>query len=223
MPKNKAVREQNRKHIKLTDNKGKAVPIYIAYNPDPEDKGQMMVLSTKKAKIKQDSQYTLTIDPEFQATSGARLTKGDKVSFTTLNQSLSTTVNMIIMGVMIVGMIIFSSRSMKKQMAKENQAKGKVDAVNPYKEAKKTGKSVEEIVAKDKKAKAKSAAKAKADQRQKVTQEQEKDTKRVAGPRPISASGSTYRHLKKKPAQKETKNTTRPKNQTGKQKRKNRK
>jgi hypothetical protein len=52
-------------------------------------------------------------------------------------------------------MIFFSMRSAKKAMEKENDQKQKKDTVNPYKEAKRTGKSVEEIVEKDKKKKAK--------------------------------------------------------------------
>ncbi|MCB6994274.1 Ig-like domain-containing protein [bacterium 210820-DFI.6.37] len=226
-PKTQDIRKANKKAIKLVDEKGKSVPIYVAYSPDEE--GLMMVLSSENAQIKGDTKYTLTIDSSFQATSGDTLAKGDKVAFKTLNQSQATTVNMVMMAVMMVGMIFFSSRSMKKQMEKEKNEKGKQETVNPYKEAKRTGKSVEEIVEKDKKNKEKQAAAAakRAAKREKERQEEEaaaleeakSSNKRVAGPRPISAAGGKYKAPKKtqKKAQ-QNKGTTRPKNQTGKQK-----
>ena len=227
-PQSEQVRQANEKAIKLVDEKGKNIPIYVAYSPDEE--GLMMVLSDNSAQIQGDTEYTLTIDPSFQAASGDTLAEGDKVSFTTLNQSQATTVNMIMMGVMMVGMIFFTSRSMKKQQEKEKAAKGKTETVNPYKEAKRTGKSVEEIVEKDKKNKEKQAAaaakRAYKNQRAKAAKEKadkntSSDKKRVAGPRPISAAGGQYKPAKKK-AQKSQQNqqkkgNTRPKNQTGKQ------
>lgn len=227
-PKNQNIRKANKKAVKLVDEKGKALPIYVAYSPDEE--GLMMVLSGDNAEIKGDTKYTLTIDSSFQATNGDTLAKGDKVAFTTLNQSQATTVNMVMMVVMMVAMVFFSSKSMKKQMEKEKNEKGKQDTVNPYKEAKRTGKSVEEIVEKDKKNKEKQAAAAakRAAKREKERQEEaaaeekaaKASNKRVAGPRPIAAAGGKYKAPKKnqQKAQQNNKGTTRPKNQTGKQK-----
>lgn len=225
-PRNQNIRKANKKNIRLVDEKGKSLPVYVAYSPDEE--GLMMVLTSEDTTIKGDSKYTLTIDPGFQAASGDTLAAQDKVSFTTLNQSRAMTVNMVMMVVMMAGMIFFSSRSMKKQMEKEKAEKGKRDTVNPYKEAKRTGKSVDEIVEKDKKNKEKQAAAAakRAEKYRKQQQEQEAEEKasepnrkRVAGPRPISAGGGTYKAPKKKVSEKnENRGTTRPKNQTGKQK-----
>lgn len=224
-PKNQDIRKSNKQAVKLVDEKGKAVPIYVAYSPDEE--GLMMVLSSTDAQIEGNTEYTLTIDPAFQATNGDTLAAGDKVSFKTLDQSRNMTVNMVMMAVMMVGMIFFSSRSMKKQMEKEKAAKGKHDTVNPYKEAKRTGKSVEEIVEKDRRAKEKEAAAAakraaKQGKGGKADEEDSKtDNKRVTGPRPISAGGGQYKAPKKKASAKnaqQKKGTTRPKNQTGKQK-----
>lgn len=224
-PKTKDIRKANKKAVKLVDEKGKNVPIYVAYSPDED--GLMMVLSSSDAKIQGDTEYTLTIDPAFQATNGDTLAKGDQVTFKTLDQSKNMTVNMVMMGVMMVGMIFFSTRSMKKQQEKERAAKGKHDPVNPYKEAKRTGKSVEEIVEKDKKAKEKEAAAAAKREAKRAKEEKERiarekaNRKRVTGPRPISAGGGKYKAPKKKTASKNSqknKGTTRPKNQTGKQK-----
>ena len=136
---------------------------------------------------------------------------------------------MIMMVVMIVGMIFFSSRSAKKAMEKEKEEKGKSETVNPYKEAKRTGKSVEEIVEKDKKRKAKQAeAEEKRRAEEKKIQEEvaeklrKESNKRVSKARPISAAGSTYKVEVKKTAKpsggNNKKGNTNPKNQTGKQK-----
>ena len=138
--------------------------------------------------------------------------------------------------VMIVGMIFFSMRSAKKAMEKENDQKQKKDTVNPYKEAKRTGKSVEEIVEKDKKKKAKQAeamAKQKAKEAEleaeleameakRNAKQKKASTKKVSSPRPISAAGSQYKvkvvttQSPQKPQNR--KGSTNPKNQTGKQK-----
>jgi hypothetical protein len=145
------------------------------------------------------------------------------------------------MGVMMVGMIVFTSLSAKRQLKKqEEEEKTKPDAkVNPYKEAKKTGKSVEDVVAKTEKEKEKARAKAEKNSgggRQQAganassasDDDLPKDTKRVTGPKPISAAGSTYvtgrkakvEKEREKAAAKTASGTTRPKNATGKDKNK---
>jgi hypothetical protein len=139
------------------------------------------------------------------------------------------------MGVMMVGMIVFTSLSAKRQLKKqEEEEKTRPDAkVNPYKEAKKTGKSVEDVVAKTEKEKEKARAKAEKNSggRQQAGAnaadnegDLQNDTRRVTGPRPISAAGSTYVTGRKAQAEKEKEKaaakaatgTTRPKNATGK-------
>lgn len=116
-PENKEIRKANKKAVKLVDEKGKELPIYVAYSPDEE--GLMMVLSSSDVQIQGNTEYTLTIDPSFQARSGDTLAQGDKTTFKTLNQSRAMTVNMVMMVVMMAGMIFFSSKSMKKQQEKE--------------------------------------------------------------------------------------------------------
>lgn len=220
-PKTQEIRKANKAKVKLVDNKGKELPIYVAYNPKEE--GQIMVLSSNQTQIKDSTKYTLTIDPGFRAANGDTLAKQDKVSFTTLNRTAATTGNVIMMGVMMVGMVFFTSKSMKKQQEKEKASKGKMDTVNPYKEAKRTGKSVEEIVEKDRKNKEKQAAAAakRAEREREIMEELEDEpvskNKRVAGPRPISAAGGKYKPPKKQPEPQAKNKGTRPKNQTGKQ------
>lgn len=193
----------NKDCFTITDPKGKKLPIKVYYN-NPKDKKQIMVLAdTAKINttkdIKDNTEYTLTISGKLQDKDGNVLGEDQKISFTTLNQGQSTKIYMIMMVVMMGGMFIFSSRQMKKQAAKD-QEEGKVreEPFNPYKEAKRTGKSVEEVIAIHEKEMAKKAAK----EAKKASHQQDDDDDdyeeedsgnyRVKGPKPVSAGGSSY-------------------------------
>ncbi len=227
LPESKAVRKSNAQQFTLTDKKGEEIPIRVYYSH--KETGLMMVVSDvidSDIQIESDTYYVLTIGAGLQATDGTTLGDDIEISFTTLDQAGSTRIYMIMMVVMIVGMVFFSTRSAKKAMEKENEAKGKKETVNPYKEAKRTGKSVEEIVARDNKRKAKQAeAEAKKKEQEAelmeeiLAEERTKHNKRVAAPKPISAAGGTYKvQVVKTQSHATKKGTTNPKNQTGKQK-----
>ena len=226
-PKNDKIRKANAEAVKLVNEDGKELATRVVYSPD--EKGVMMVLVDSKKPLDGDMEYTMTIDKTFQATSGDLLTDGDKVTFKTMNQKRTMTVNMLLMFVMMGGMMFFATKSTQHDQKKAKEAKGKHDTVNPYKEAKRTGKSVEEIVAKDQKNKAReAAAKAKHDAKKAKEKEEarreELNIHTVAGPRPISAAGGKYKMESKKAAKAySNKGTTRPKNQSGKQKNKGKK
>lgn len=235
-PASKAVSKSNTKAITFKDDKGKEVPVLVKYHP--EKKGQVIVLadatsgsSSKKgaAKIKSDTKYTVTIDKSFQATNGDTLADDVKISFTTIDQGQASVIQFLMMGGMVLIMVVVTVRSSKKKEEEEKEKKKKNGPVNPYKVAKKTGKSVEDVVKKDYDRKAKAIAaeekrKAKAEKRRSkyayLFEEDEPDKKHVARPRPISEGGSSYVHKTAKKSAKKAanKNTTRPKNQTGKQK-----
>ena len=219
LPKSDAVRKANAKQFALTDNKGKKLPIKVYYSHKEE--GLLMVVSDnvdKDVEIKGNTQYKLTIGDGLQATNGSKFGKTETISFKTLDQSKSTTVYMIMMGVMIVGMVFFTSRSAKKEAEKQRQESKKSETVNPYKEAKKTGKSVEEIVRKDAARKAKEAEKREKQRKieeelEEEIEENESGNKRVPKPRPISAAGSEYKvEVKTTQPQYSNKGTTHPKN-----------
>ena len=234
MPANKKIEEKNAKQFKLTDKNGKKVPIKVYYSDKEE--GLLMVVSNVRSKearkansiIQGDMKYTLTIGKNLQATDGSKLGEVETITFKTLDQQKSTKVYMILMLLMMGGMIVFSVKSAKKATEKEQKESGKSKTVNPYKEAKKTGKSVEEIVAKDKQRKAKEAealAKRKAADAELMAEleaeaaaEAAKElNKRVSGPRPISAAGSEYK-VKVVKTQPKKSVSTNPKNQSGKKK-----
>ena len=233
----------NEKCFSITDEKGKAIPIIVVFNSEKGYENQVLVLedTTSKYEVQQEMTYTLHIDENLVSASGDTLS--DKalaesdISFTTVNQSKTNTVNMLMMVAMIVVMIFFTMRGNKKEAEKNPK---KEEKVNPYKEAKRTGKSVEEIVAKDEKAKAKKAAK-EAKIAEEEAKEREKEEARIAEeeariaaagrkrgsrPRPISEGGSTYvtgrkalaEQKAKEEAAKRAAGTTNPKHKSKKKK-----
>ena len=189
-------KEANKKCVVVKDAEGNRLPVSLYYSPKEENMMMALVEPENKSKVKQDMEYTVTITKNFQNDNGDTLGEDYKVSFKTLNSARATKINMLMMVVMFGGIMIFSTRAMKKEAQKEAEKSGASEKVNPYKVAKETGKSVEEIVAKDQKKKAKKAA-AQARQEAKEKAEREKyaaeeeirsDVKHVKGPRPISAS-----------------------------------
>lgn len=188
----------------LYDDEGKKLPTRVIYNS--KEKGVVLVLldTTSKEKVqgKSNTEYTLKISGELVDDNGKQLGEDMEISFRTLNQSTNMMISFGMMILMFGGMIIATSRAAKKQVEEE---KKKQDKVNPYKEAKKTGKSVEEIVEKDQKKKAKEAERAakRAAERAAEEEEEESDNYKVKTRRPASAAGSKYVAAKRAAAEEE--------------------
>ncbi|MBR4020634.1 MAG: Ig-like domain-containing protein [Firmicutes bacterium] len=189
----------NKDCFKLTDDEGKEIPIRVFYHPD--DTKQVLVLAdtTKKLDIKDNTEYTMTVSADLIDNDGHKLGQDAKYTFTTLNQGRNNAIYMVMMFVMFGGMFFFTSRQMKKQQEGEQKERQvKEEAFNPYKEAKRTGKSVQEVIAAHEKEQAKKAAKqAKKAAKNAVDEDEYEEIEdngnyRVKGPRPISASGSTF-------------------------------
>lgn len=243
-PKNKAARKANEKQFKLKDSEGNKIPVKVYYSDETE--GLLLVAAdsyskkNKDAKIKSDEKYILTIGRNLKASDGTTLGEQQSLEMTTLNQSRSTVIYMVLMALMMVGMVVFVVRGTKKEEKKKAEEKALKEGKNPYKEAKKSGKSVEEIVAKNQKKKAK---KEEAIRRQKeaeaaieaeiIEKIRKESNKRVSAPKSIKATGSKLRmkvvsdsgaKVEAKESQAKTnKGTTRPKNQSGKKKNKGKK
>jgi hypothetical protein len=190
---NKDFQADNIKLCKLVDAKGKVVPIRVVFNP--KDTHILLILAdtANGAVIKGSTKYTLTISPEFSAADGSLLGKELKVKFETLNPATSMTSSMVMMGIMVVGMVYFTSRTAKKEAEKSKVKKD--EAVNPYKVAKETGKSVQEIVAMEQKKKEKQTHKEAKKQRHVAENKVEivSNNMRVSKPKPISAGGGKYK------------------------------
>ena len=150
----------------------------------------------------------------------------------------------ILMVLMMAGMVFFTLRSTKNAEKKKKEERDLKEGVNPYKEAKKSGKSVEEVIAKTNKKKAK---KEEAIRRQKeaeaaieaeiIEKIRKESNKRVSRPHAIASAGSTLKlkvvkdsgeKVSKEEAaakaeearKKNSRGTTNPKNQSGKAKNK---
>ena len=208
--------------------------IRVLYHPD--EGGKVMVLL--KNSLEANTEYVFTVSGDFVADNGDELGEGMTINFKTRDVSKDSMINMLLMVVMFGGMMIFSMKSAKKQQEKEAQKKAGADKVNPYKVAKETGKSVEEIVEQDQKHKAKEAAKQERKARKEAAElaeleaEEEAETAsardinryHVKTRRTIAEAGSTYITGRKAEAEaRRAAGTTRPKNQSAKKKNKKKK
>ena len=235
------IRKANAKQFKMVDSDGKKIPLKVYYSE--KEKGLILVAAdvydgSSKNRIKGGADYTLTVGRNFQAKDGSTTGQQIAVKMTTLNQGRSTAIYMLLMVLMMAGMVFFTVRSTKNAEKKKKEERELKEGVNPYKEAKKSGKSVAEVVAKENKKKAK---KEEAIRRQKeaeaaieaeiIEKIRRESNKRVSAPRAISSAGSNLKLKvvndaghKVDPAKaksdseahKSNKGTTNPKGQSGK-------
>jgi len=143
--------ETNKACFTITDSENKVQPVTVLH----DSKDRTMVLVVLNNTLASDTDYKLTISGDFTATSGDTLVTDRVIHFKTRDLKKDNSTSMIMMVVMFVGILFFSTRQMKKQ-AKKDAAEGKKEEkVNPYKVSKETGKSVAEIVEKSEKMKRK--------------------------------------------------------------------
>ena len=86
LPKDKASREANAKQFKLTDKKGKKIPIKVYYSHKEE--GLVMVVSDtvkKDIQIEGNTEYDLTIGKNLTSTDGTKMGVSHKLHFKTLD------------------------------------------------------------------------------------------------------------------------------------------
>ncbi len=187
----------------LTDADGNSLPLIVLY--DPKNEGVMMILfdyntekkdsEGKALRIKGDSEYTLKISGDLMADNGDTLGTDQTITFKTINQSRNSLISMGMMLILYAGIIFFSMRNARKKTEDEKSGSG-YEPVNPYKEAKRTGKSVEEILEREKKKKEKAALKA----AREAAEEDDDDIEpyleeghyRVKSIRTVASGGSTY-------------------------------
>jgi hypothetical protein len=225
------LREQNESYFKLWDDEGKSVPLEILYTEtDPNYILAIAEPEDAKQGLGSDREYRFEIAQELQAIDGSTLDAPEFITFRTRNTSRDMNINMALMGVMVVGMLAFSTISMRRQAKKTAASEVKDQKVNPYRVAKETGKSVSEVIAQEEKKKKKSAKKSASsagkDAAKKPTEASAsadgRRVKRVKGPRPISAAGSSYKTGRKAAAEEKArkeaarlaKGTTKPKNKS---------
>ena len=193
----------NNKACVLVDKKGRKIPTTVLFSH--KEKKVAVVVCTLKSTDKKYSKYikgltkyTLTISPDFKGADGSTLGKEFKTSYETLNPTTATKISMGMMALMVIVMVVASKRAMNKEKAGEMK-KEKGDKVNPYKEAKSTGKSVKEIVERENKKKAKAARKQKAaeEEREDTNTEIDEGIYKLKKRASIAERGSKYGALKK--------------------------
>lgn len=144
--------KSNNAAIKMVDEKGVNVPCEVLYS---SKEGNMMLVVAKTGQpgkkgsgyqVLNNAEYTLTIGQDFKDNDGNLLGKDELISFKTYNQKMNNFVNMGMMVVMFGGLFLVSARSNNKREEEKEMEKPE-EAFNPYKEAKRTGKTVDQVKA----------------------------------------------------------------------------
>ena len=165
----------------IYDEDGKTVPVEILFS-DKND-GLVLVLADidKGFTAKNNSEYKLVISSGVVDNDGNELEKEQTISFRTYNQKVNNMVNMGMMFVMFGGIMFLSVRQNNKKEEEEVPAKDapKEPAFNPYREAKRTGKTVDEVKAEQAKKEEKEAKK-KARKKKKTEEPPEKKIENCA-------------------------------------------
>ena len=191
----------------IYDEDGKVVPTKILFS-DKND-GLVLVLADPDEGFtaKNNSEYKLVIDEGVVDNDGNVLGEEKTVTFKTYNQRVNNMVNMAMMFIMFGGIMFFSVRQQNSQKEDEETKKDapKEAAFNPYKEAKKSGKSLEEVKAEQAKKEEKEAKK-KARKKKKTEEQPEKkidncaellnNVYHVHAPAPVSKEDRSIEALK---------------------------
>ena len=131
----------NEKCFKIVDENGKAQKIMVLEQEDEPNRVNLVLAGD----LKESTKYTIVIDGSLTDTAGNKLGEDYESSFTTRSQRQDSIVTTIMMVVMFGAVIVFTLRDQRKQQEQQEERDkkaGKEKKVNPYKEAKKSGKKV---------------------------------------------------------------------------------
>ena len=143
----------------IYDEDGNAIPIQVLFS-DKETGLTLVLADTDQGFVaKNNSEYKLVISGDLIDNEGNTLGADKTVTFKTYNQKVNNMVNMVMMMVMFGGIMVLSLRQNNNQEEEEPKDAPKEAAFNPYREAKRTGKSIEEVKAEQAKKEAKEAKK----------------------------------------------------------------
>ena len=133
--------------FKIVDEDGEQVPIKVLFS-DKNDGLVLVVAYDDNGFIaKNNEEYKLTIAADLVDNDGNVLGQEKTITFRTYNQRINNMVNTGMMFVMFGGIMILSIRQNNNKKEEEQEKNEPKEAFNPYKEAKRTGKSVEEVMA----------------------------------------------------------------------------
>lgn len=144
----------------IVDADGQKVPIQVLFSE--KDDGLVLVVADVDQGFvaKNNSEYKLTIQAGLVDNEGNELAQDEVVTFSTYNQRVNNAVNMGMMFVMFGGIMFLTMRqNRQKEEDEKEKEEPKKAAFNPYKEAQRTGKTVEEVKAEQAKREEKEAKK----------------------------------------------------------------
>jgi hypothetical protein len=178
----------------IVDEEGNAIEFNPLYN---ESKYPNEVWLQIAKTLPQDTSYKVTVAAGMQSSQGNVLDEAVTLNFSTRNTGNDSKGYMGLMLFMVVGMMGFTIYDTRRKIKKEAEKSRKEDdnKVNPYKEARRTGKSVEQVVARTEKEKAQAEKRnAKVARRENAHVKQESKPKKpgvysVKKARPISDIG----------------------------------
>jgi hypothetical protein len=184
----------NESKFQITDSEGEAILYSALYNAEKYPNEIWLQITQT---LKDNAEYTLNISEHLVSTAGNELGEQVTLKFSTRDTAADNTGYMVLMVLMMVAMIGFTVWETGSQVKKQQAGQRPEDQkVNPYKESKRTGKSVEEIVAKTEKEKTEAEKRFEKEERKHNAKGQpvevteiEDGVKRVSGRRPISAAG----------------------------------
>lgn len=200
-----AAQKNNESCVKIINkDDGSSVPIKVLASDDQE--GLLLVLGDSTSDdldVESNQEYELVISGDLVDDEGNTLGTEQTVTFKTFNQRLNTAINMIMMIAMFGGIMYMTIRQ-QRQTQEEETPEEKKDTFNPYREAKRTGKTVEEVTEEHRKQQEKAAKKAKRKKKNAPQEDYVKDSNlklseilpnvySVPRPRPISEAGGKYK------------------------------
>ena len=134
--------------FKIVDEEGEEVPIQVLFSDDNDGLVLVVAYSEEGFIAKNNSEYILTIDAGLVDNEGRTLEQAQTITFKTYNQTVNNAVNMGMMFIMFGGIMFLTLRQNKQKEEEQSEKKEEPkEAFNPYKEAKRTGKSIEEVKA----------------------------------------------------------------------------
>ncbi|NLY71372.1 MAG: Ig-like domain-containing protein [Clostridiales bacterium] len=176
--------EANKDCFLITDSDRNVIDHTPLYNPEKYPNEVWLRINDT---LVPDMEYKLVISETVRSSEGNTLDESIVLNFSTRDTSSYNSGYMILMILMVVGMIAFSVWEARKKEKKEDITEKKI---NPYKEAKRTGKSVEEIVEKIEKEKAKAEKRREKEMvREEKTEPEREGVYRVKVRRPIADAG----------------------------------
>jgi hypothetical protein len=162
--------------LKIYDEDGKEVPTMVLFSE--KNDGLILVLADidQGFQAKNNAEYKLVISGDLIDNEGNTLGADQTISFMTYNQRINNMVNMAMMFVMFGGIMVLTIRQNNKKEEEEEfkEIEENKEVFNPYKEAKRTGKTVEEVKAEQAKKEEKLAKKMARKNKGKDSQPQDK-------------------------------------------------